>query len=408
MCELTQLQYVYFTLAAINVRVPQALKRTLTTMQITQFLVGASFASLHLFIQYDIPITTMYKVLHPVTSVASAASSTAVSLTSSAAQAASSPALAARIMRLLLRAAGDEGVAENVRDNANQIILPGSGSGIADNIHSAAQSVAQKFHEETVYRTEYTKVDCLDTSGQSFAVWLNVFYLFPLTVLFVRFFIRAYYYRTSNTKQSKRHATSRSAIDAAKGVDREIDEPSKAAEREVEKDIQAMRKGEYTGSRQTSGAVRRLSQAADSIADALSPSRAGRALSDAADAMEDAMKNVKEESINSRLSSSNSNSNSNSSSVRDPGTENSNSSSNLENSTLSVDHDDDDDSHSELEGQGEAGGDNMTASQKKNKKRRNRKHKKHAEQSAGGDLQILADAPSSASHTDPNAAAEKE
>ena len=395
------MQYVYFTLAAINIRVPQALKRTLTTMQITQFLVGATYATLHLFVQYDIPITTMYKVLHPVTSVASAASSTAASLTSSAAQAASSPAFAAKLMRLLLRAAGDEGVAENVRDNANQVILggSGSGSGIADSIRSGAQSIAQKFHEETIYRTEYTKVDCLDTSGQSFAVWLNVFYLFPLTVLFVRFFIRAYYYRTSNTKQGKRHAASRSAIDAAKGVDREIDEPSKAAEREVEKDIQAMRKGEYTGSSQASGAVRRLSQAADSIADALSPSRAGRALSDAADAMEDAMKNVKEETINSRISSGE-----NSTDARDNGIENSN----LENSTLSVDHDSGDESHSELEGQGEAGGDNDTPSKskKKNKNRRNRKHKKHAEQ-AGDGSQVLA-APSSAAHTDPNAGAAKE
>jgi len=375
---LTRSQYVYFTLAAINIRVPQALKRTLTTMQITQFLVGASYAALHLFVKYDIPITTMYKVLHPVSSAASVASSTAVSLTSSAAQATSSPALGAQIMRLLLRAAGDEGVAENVRDSANQVIIPG----VAD----AVRSVAHKFYEETIYRTEYTKVDCIDTTGESFAVWLNLFYLFPLTVLFVRFFIRAYYYRTSSStpKQGKRHAASYSAMDAAKGVDREVDEPSKAAERELEKDVDAMRKGEYKGSQTVQ---RRLSQ----VADVLSPSRAGRALSDAADAMQDAMKNVKEETINSRVASDDDNSIVRDQATGDRGTENSN---------VDNQHDSGDESHSEKEDA------NATPS-KKNKKKRNRKHKKHS----GANSQVLetgdAVAPSSAAHTDPNASAKE-
>jgi hypothetical protein len=41
--------------------------------------------------------------------------------------------------------------------------------------------------------TVYQMTPCIDTSGQTFAIWLNVFYLTPLTVLFVRFFVRSYF-----------------------------------------------------------------------------------------------------------------------------------------------------------------------------------------------------------------------
>ncbi|KAA8911685.1 ELO family [Sphaerosporella brunnea] len=47
------LMYTYYTLSAIHIRVPKLLKQTLTTMQITQFIVGGSFAALHLFVYLD-------------------------------------------------------------------------------------------------------------------------------------------------------------------------------------------------------------------------------------------------------------------------------------------------------------------------------------------------------------------
>ncbi|RPB21178.1 hypothetical protein L211DRAFT_760994, partial [Terfezia boudieri ATCC MYA-4762] len=46
------LMYTYYTLSTLNIRVPNAIKRSLTTMQITQFLVGGSGAAIHLFIKY--------------------------------------------------------------------------------------------------------------------------------------------------------------------------------------------------------------------------------------------------------------------------------------------------------------------------------------------------------------------
>jgi GNS1/SUR4 family len=50
--------YFYYTLSTLHIRVPNALKRTLTSLQITQFIVGGSFAALHLFV-YFTPTTTL-------------------------------------------------------------------------------------------------------------------------------------------------------------------------------------------------------------------------------------------------------------------------------------------------------------------------------------------------------------
>ncbi|KAF8462722.1 ELO family [Kalaharituber pfeilii] len=46
------LMYTYYTLSALSIRVPNAIKRSLTSMQITQFLVGGSTAASYLFIKY--------------------------------------------------------------------------------------------------------------------------------------------------------------------------------------------------------------------------------------------------------------------------------------------------------------------------------------------------------------------
>ena len=65
---------------------------------------------------------------------------------------------------------------------------------------------------------------CLDTSGQGFAVWLNVMYLLPLTYLFARFFVRSYLYRKepSAQHQTPMHAAEKAGLDALRGVSREI------------------------------------------------------------------------------------------------------------------------------------------------------------------------------------------
>ncbi|KAK8152982.1 GNS1/SUR4 family-domain-containing protein [Phyllosticta citrichinensis] len=207
------LMYTYYTFAALGVRVPQGLKRTLTTMQIAQFVIGASFAMVHLFVAYTIPVSTPYTILHKATvaveSLASEASAAAASAGSVAAAGASWPAF----KKILLRAAGEEGLAENVRDDS------GSAGG------GAAGSPGGEVVEETRWRKEYVKVNCIDTTGQSFAIWLNVIYLMPLTMLFTRFFIRSYLKRTApqttnsnKTKPSKSSAAAAATSDASRST----------------------------------------------------------------------------------------------------------------------------------------------------------------------------------------------
>ncbi|KUJ08842.1 uncharacterized protein LY89DRAFT_741678 [Mollisia scopiformis] len=115
------MMYTYYTLTALSVPIPQTLKKSLTTMQIIQFLVGASYAAIHSFIAYIIPI---------------------------------------------------------------QVPSP------------KGSPAALKHH------TAYQTVSCINTSGETFAIWFNVLYLTPLTMLFVRFFVKSYFRSPKDGKRS--------------------------------------------------------------------------------------------------------------------------------------------------------------------------------------------------------------
>lgn len=52
------LMYFYFTLSCLKLRVPLLVKRVLTSMQITQFVVGGSLAIVHAFVWYVVPEDT--------------------------------------------------------------------------------------------------------------------------------------------------------------------------------------------------------------------------------------------------------------------------------------------------------------------------------------------------------------
>ncbi|OCK84246.1 hypothetical protein K432DRAFT_401294 [Lepidopterella palustris CBS 459.81] len=211
--------YTYYTISALRIRVPQTVKRTITTMQIAQMIVGTSFAAIHLFVSYTIPVSTPYTVLSTISSAASSISSAASSAIEAGGVASATANVGALIKKLAYRAAGEEGLAENVRSSQGQIFgaeaerLPGT-------------------IKETRYRIEYQEVPCIDTTGQSFAILLNIMYLLPLTALFVRFFVHSYIRRTSASSKhpTHYHALSKAGKDAVHGVDREIESLGKAAE----------------------------------------------------------------------------------------------------------------------------------------------------------------------------------
>lgn len=170
-------------------------------MQITQFLVGVSYAAAHSFVSYTIPV----QVPGAASSIKNAASSASLAVSSAVA----SPTFANLVKKFLFRAAGEEGLAENV------------------NAHHAAPRISSLKSTDTLqdYHTEYQTVACIDTSGQTFAVWLNVLYLAPLTYLFVRFFVKTY---IIPNRSKKGITAAKAGKDAIKGVERKLRENTSA------------------------------------------------------------------------------------------------------------------------------------------------------------------------------------
>lgn len=265
-------------------------------MQIAQFLFGASYAALHLFVQYDIPVATPYKVLATVSSVAASATSAVASATSEVSKVIESPAatasVGALIKKFLLRAAGEEGIAERVG-------IPHDNKPVAQHIEERIEQVAQHAipagpRYETRWRTEWTKVNCIDTSGEAFAIYLNLFYLAPLTVLFARFFYKAYMKRATRPRGASQNAKAiaQDARTAERETEKAIEAAGKRAEdqvrnsgakaqektrdlvKELREDVKKVKEGGKFEGRRVSLAIenfeQKVQQAADSVGDAAS------------------------------------------------------------------------------------------------------------------------------------------
>merc|ERR1711939_1092902 len=190
-----------------------------TTLQITQFVVGATYAFSHLFVAYQMPVSVAY-TYYPgeVASKIAYSIPSDLSATASGAIATASAGVGAWLKKAALRAAGYEGLAENVLNEQ------GRPFGI-DAVHAAEDLVAR---EETRYRDELQWVHCLDTSGQVFAILLNCMYLAPLTWLFLQFFITSYLKRVDRRRSSSASELAvrarQSLQDASKGVARRLSE----------------------------------------------------------------------------------------------------------------------------------------------------------------------------------------
>ena len=193
------------------------MKQILTTLQIAQIVFGCSYALAHLFVAYDIPVEIPYLYIHNLsTALPSAASTMASSVSSAFSSATATAGIGSWLKKAALRAAGEEGLAENVRNNQ------GDTFGI-DAIHAADVEKAQ---EEIRYRTGTQRVHCLDTSGEVFAILLNAIYLVPLFALFVRYFYKSYIARAhaEPPKPTQQENIKKSSQDAIKDVEREIKE----------------------------------------------------------------------------------------------------------------------------------------------------------------------------------------
>lgn len=164
-------------------------------------------AAVHLFIRYSIPVRVPQVLPTAVSSAVSAAESGIAAATATA-------GLMPWLKKLAFRAAGAEGIAENVLN------AQGRHFG-ADAVNAAQFSQAKNMAENAI---RYEMIDCIDTTGQAFGIWLNVMYLLPLTYLFARFFVRSYLHRKEPDVKhpTQMHIAERAGLDALKGVSREI------------------------------------------------------------------------------------------------------------------------------------------------------------------------------------------
>ncbi|KAI1078407.1 GNS1/SUR4 family-domain-containing protein [Whalleya microplaca] len=195
------LMYTYYTVTAFNIRVPTAIKRSLTSLQISQFIIGASCAMVHSFVSYLVPVQVK---------VASVNAAAAVSSVAAAATATPSAA--------------------GFFDGIKQAFIGAAEAAGAAAVGTSAEANAAR--QEASYETRYEKVDCITTSGATFAIWLNVFYLAPLTYLFASFFVASYVRRTkAEVVRAKSHPDRRrsnvllaekASWDAAKEIEREV------------------------------------------------------------------------------------------------------------------------------------------------------------------------------------------
>lgn len=165
-----------------------------------QFLVGATYAALHSFVYYTIPVRVpvLKAAAEKITSVASAALS---SETVAASVAATTTAIVDLVKKYLFYAVGEQGLAENVNaplTTPTPKAAPITGS------------------DGIMYNVEYQSVPCIATSGQTFAIWFNVFYLTPLTFLFMRFFVKSYLRRSAKSGKAGGKGTNEKAVAGGK------------------------------------------------------------------------------------------------------------------------------------------------------------------------------------------------
>lgn len=260
-------------------------------MQIAQFIFGASYAAIHLFISYDIPVARPYQVLATVSSVAASATSALASASSEVSKVIESPTASASvgavIKKFLLRAAGEEGVAERVG-------IPHDNKPVSQHIEERMEQLSHHAVPtgptyETKWRTEWTRVNCIDTSGEAFAIYLNLFYLFPLTVLFARFFYKAYMKRTTRPRGASQNAKAiaQDARTAERETEKAVEAAGKRAEdkvrplgakaqekardlaKELREDVRKVAEGGKFQKRRVSQAVETFEQKVQSIADSI-------------------------------------------------------------------------------------------------------------------------------------------
>ncbi|SNX81469.1 related to SUR4 - elongase, involved in fatty acid and sphingolipid biosynthesis [Melanopsichium pennsylvanicum] len=157
------LMYTYYSMTAMKLPFTGGLKRSMTKIQITQLVVGCGMATSYGFLTYNpsayptgvVPIPGRH-IINPISAAYSSF------------------------------------------DSVNNVTT--SGSLIASNTKEAVEFIKHKILSTVDVNA---RTPCVSTTGQSFAVALNVAYLVPLIYLFVSFYIRSYQKKHAKTSKSQ-------------------------------------------------------------------------------------------------------------------------------------------------------------------------------------------------------------
>lgn len=186
-------------------------------MQITQFVIGASYATLHLFVNYTAPTSFTFRVSKSVEEASNVVSSAAAAASTSVVSESFVESWMQGVREMAAMIAGSPGIARRVHESQH-----GDSAG---GVH-----VAAGMSETVRHGIRYQPTRCLDTSGQAFAVWLNVVYLLPLTVLFVRFFVKAYIFGDTGRKGRSMEKSKSSTRRVSESIDAAARDTSEAVE----------------------------------------------------------------------------------------------------------------------------------------------------------------------------------
>ncbi|PWZ02847.1 hypothetical protein BCV70DRAFT_203747 [Testicularia cyperi] len=160
------LMYTYYSMTAMKLPFTGGLKRSMTTIQITQLVVGCALAASYTFLRYD-------PTAYPTGAV---------------------PSPGKHIFNPASAAFESFQTAGNATSASSSIIASNTKEAIDFIKHSIVKSMSSEGTKTTC---------CVATSGQLFAVSLNVAYLIPLIYLFVSFYVRSYQKKAAKAAKSQ-------------------------------------------------------------------------------------------------------------------------------------------------------------------------------------------------------------
>jgi GNS1/SUR4 family len=180
--------YSYYTFSTLSLPFAGALKRSMTTAQITQLIVGCFIASLYLFVRYS-PVAYTNGSLPSIGDLDGALSNMSLysslrdALQNAAANTSDGDSFAAQFAKYAIGKLAQQQQLQKT---------PTTASPSSTSFNPMTTTMLLRDGMMHAATNGDGLVSCCASTPQAFAVALNVLYLLPLITLFVRFYLRSY------------------------------------------------------------------------------------------------------------------------------------------------------------------------------------------------------------------------